>query len=212
MNYDIHQSISEGSLRAQDEENRRLGEIANELRRLCKLYEKQCRESQPHASPLDIEMRVAETYAKEHHIWLPMEKIFDLGVPGPSGNENDTYVSEDSVFKVNNLLNCGSILKLLEKTRMHNAIFPETYYRLYGFTGFEGRSVYPVLQQRRVANSEPAPQVAIDTYMAALGFNRQEEAGRYANGTYVVWDLLPRNVLRDSDGDIYVVDAEIRRI
>ena len=141
-----------------------------------------------------------------------MEKVFDLGVPGPSGNENDTYVTDDSIYKVNNLLNCGSILRLLEKVRMHNIIFPDTYYRLYAFAGFDGRTVMPVLRQKRIANSEPTPQVAIDTYMAAIGFNRQEQAGHYANDTYTVWDLIPRNVLRDRDGDIYVVDAEIKRI
>lgn len=47
--------------------------------------------------------------------------------------------------------------------------------------------------------------------MAALGFNKQEEKGRYTNGLYTVWDLLSRNVLRDHDGDIFVVDAEIKR-
>ena len=47
--------------------------------------------------------------------------------------------------------------------------------------------------------------------MAALGFNREEAAGRYSNEMYTVWDLIPRNVLRDRDGDIFVVDAEIKR-
>ena len=140
-----------------------------------------------------------------------MERVFDLGVPGPSGNENDTYVADDAIYKVNNLLNSGSLFRLLDKLKMHNEIFPETYYRLHGFTGFDGRTIMPILWQRRVADAEPTPQIAIDTYMAALGFNREGETGRYTNSTYTVWDLVPRNVLRDRDGDIYVVDAEIKR-
>ena len=59
-----------------------------------------------------------------------MEGVFDLGAPGPSGNENDTYFSDDTVYKVNNLLNCGSILRLLDKVKMHNEIFPDTFYQL----------------------------------------------------------------------------------
>ena len=47
--------------------------------------------------------------------------------------------------------------------------------------------------------------------MAALGFTKIEE-GRYSNNNYEVWDLLPRNVLRDADGDIYVIDAEIKTL
>lgn len=140
-----------------------------------------------------------------------MDQVFHLGIPGPSGNENDTYVAEDAIYKVNNLLNSGSILHLLDKLKMHNTIFPETYYRLHAFTGFDGRTIMPILWQRRVAGGEPAPQIAIDTYMAAIGFRREQEVGRYTNGTYTVWDLVPRNVLRDHDGDIFVVDAEIKK-
>ena len=45
--------------------------------------------------------------------------------------------------------------------------------------------------------------------MAALGFLKKNNEGRYANSDYEVWDLVPRNVLVDADGDMYVVDAEI---
>ena len=140
-----------------------------------------------------------------------MENVFDLGVPGPSGNENDTYISNDTIYKVNNLLNSGSILRMLDKVRMHNAIFPDTYYKLEAFTGFDGRSVMPILRQDLVKNAEPTPQIAIDTYMAAIGFDKKDGEGRYSNAVYTIWDLVPRNVLRDCDGDIFVVDAEIKR-
>ena len=140
-----------------------------------------------------------------------MERIAELGTPGMSGNENELYVSDDIVFKVNNLMNTGSIVALLEKAIMHNELFPETFYRFYGFTGFGGRSVYPILQQDLIKEAESTPQIAIDTFMAALGFDREEQVGRYSNKHYTVWDLLPRNVLRDKDGDVYVVDAEIKR-
>lgn len=95
--------------------------------------------------------------------------------------------------------------------KMHNEIFPDTFYQLYAFTGFDGRTIMPILKQDFIKDASPTPQIAIDTYMAALGFNREETIGRYTNGTYTVWDLIPRNVLRDQDGDIFVVDAEIKR-
>ena len=132
-----------------------------------------------------------------------MDEVFDLGYPGPSGNET-------AIYKVNNLLNAGGICNLLEKILLHNIIFPNTYYSLYGFAGYDGRSVLPVLKQKRICNSHPATQIMIDTYMAALGFNKTSAVGRFSNSTYEVWDLVPRNVLVDDDGDIYVVDAEIK--
>lgn len=66
--------------------------------------------------------------------------IFDLGVPGPSGNENDTYVADNIIYKVNNLLNSGSIAALLKKILLHNLLFPDTAYSFYGFAGFDGRT------------------------------------------------------------------------
>lgn len=91
--------------------------------------------------------------AKKRGFWIPMTDIFNLGDPGPSGNENDTYVSEELVYKVNNLLNSGSIVGLLRKILMHNVIFPETAYSFYDFAGFDGRTIQPVIAQPRIANA-----------------------------------------------------------
>jgi len=142
-------------------------------------------------------------------MWLAMSDVFDLGTPGPSGNENDTYVSNDIIYKVNNLLNSGSILRLLEKVALHNILFYDTAYSIYAFTGFDGRTVMPVLQQRLVKNATPATSIEIDTYMAALGFCKTAN-GRFENAQYEAWDLVPRNVLKDAEGDIFIIDAEIK--
>ena len=211
MNDDIFESVSQGSSGKETAENRRIHEIADELRRRCKLYETQLRNSQGNVSHLDIEQRVAELYAKENGMWIAMSDIFDLGIPGPSGNENDTYVSNDIIYKVNNLLNTGSILRFLDRVMWHNILFYDTAYTLYGFTGFEGRSIMPVLQQQLVKDAAPATAIEIETYMAAIGFIKKNSEGRYANNEYEVWDLVPRNVLKDKDGDIFIIDAEIAR-
>jgi hypothetical protein len=212
MNHDISQSVSQGSNGAQDEENCRIAAIANELERLCQVHEAQRRNSQQNVSRLDAEQRAAEQMAKNQGYWIPMMDIFNLGVPGPSGNENDTYVGEKAIYKVNNLLNSGSIVALLHKVLMHNAIFPDTAYSFYGFAGFDGRTVQPVIVQPRIANAHPATKIMIDTYMAALGFEKTNEDGRFKNSRYEVWDLVPRNVLVDDEGDIFVIDAEIKML
>ncbi len=212
MNHDISKPVPQGSNGAQDAENSRIAAIANELERLCAVHEAQSGDCQQNVSRFETEQRAAEKMAKANGYWIPMTDIFDLGVPGPSGNENDTYVGDIVVFKVNNLLNSGSITSLLNKILMHNAIFPDTAYSFYGFAGFDGRTVQPVIAQPRIASAHPATQIMIDTYMAALGFEKTSTEGRFKNATYEVWDLLPRNVLVDSEGDIFVVDAEIKHI
>ena len=212
MDYDIFESVSQGSDGAQDAENSRIAAIADELRRLCQLHEAQPGTGQAHVTPFEREQRMAEQMAKARGYWIPMMQVFSLGVPGPSGNENDTYVADDAIYKVNNLMNSGGIVALLEKVLMHNVLFPDTAYQFHGFAGFDGRTVQPVLRQVRVANTSPATQIMIDTYMAALGFEKADGEGRFSNGSFLVWDLIPRNVLVDRDGDIFVVDAEIKRI
>ena len=211
MNDDIFKSVSQGSNGAYDEENRRIREISDELQRLCRLHEEESREGKGNGGRFEIEQRAAEQYAKSVGMWIPMDKVFDLGEPGPSGNENDTYVSGTIIYKVNNLLNSGGIVKLLDKVLLHNLIFPNTAYILHGFAGYDKRSVMPVLMQRRIRNAQPATQIMIDTYMSAIGFTKENDEGRYSNGTYIVWDVVPRNVLVDFDGDMYVVDAEIKK-
>ena len=161
----------------------------------------------------EVEARAAEAYSKESGLWIPMEDVYDLGRPGPSGNENDTYISPDNqyYYKVNNLMNSrGEISRLLKKVRLHNEVFPETRYEFVGMTGFDGRSVYPILRQRTVNNASNATPDEIAGYMSNLGFTRRGEYA-WTNGIYEVSDLRPRNVLKDSDGDIYVIDAEIER-
>ena len=211
MSYDISQPVSQGSSGEETAENRRIHEIADELRRRCQLYEAQLRDSQDNVGRFEVEQRVAEQFAKENGMWIPMSDVFDLGVPGPSGNENDTYVSNDIIYKVNNLLNTGSILRLLDRLMWHNKLFYETAYSLHGFTGFDGRTIMPVLRQQLIKDSVPATAVEIETYMAAIGFTKQNDEGRFANEDYTVWDLVPRNVLRDQDGDIFIIDAEIAK-
>ena len=70
----------------------------------------------------------------------------------------------------------------------------------------------PILQQRLVKNATLATPIEIDTYMAAIGFIKLNNEGRYANADFEVWDLVPRNVLVDKDGDMFVVDAEIKTL
>ncbi len=211
MDYDLSQSVSQRGSGEETAENRRILEVADELHRRCQLYEAQLRDSQNDVGRFEVEQRVAEQFAKENGMWIPMSEIFDLGVPGPSGNENDTYVSNDIIYKVNNLLNTGSILRLLDRLIWHNNLFYETAYSLHGFTGFDGRTIMPVLRQQLIKDSVPATAVEIETYMAAIGFTKLNDKGRFANEEYAVWDLVPRNVLRDKDGDMYVVDAEIAK-
>ena len=64
MSYDILQPIPQGINGAYDEENRRIQEIADELHRLCSVYEAESGNGQTNGSRLEIEQRITEQFAK----------------------------------------------------------------------------------------------------------------------------------------------------
>lgn len=212
---EISEQISQGEYRAEAKEVGGMEETLSELKRRSKENEGDAQEAGGTLSgrqQKEIEARVAEAYAKEKGIWIPMQEIFSLGDPAPGGNENDVYFNsqDNSVYKVNNLMNSGNITSLLERIKLHNQYFPDTRYELVGFSGFGGRDIYPVLRQRYIENSTFATPEEIDRYMQSLGFEQTGEA-EYSGGDVVISDLRPRNVLKDTDGDIYVVDAEFKK-
>lgn len=212
MKYDLSESISQRSSGEKDAENHRIKEISNELRRRCQLYETEFGNGERHVNRFEAEQRVTEQFAKENDLWITMDDAFKIGVPGPSGNENYTFISQDTIFKINNLLNSGGISNLLDKITFHSSIFPETFYYFIAFAGYDGRSVMPVLRQDLIKNATPATNVEIETYMSAIGFTKSSIDGRFRNESFMVWDVVPRNVLKDNEGDIFVIDAEISKV
>ena len=47
--------------------------------------------------------------------------------------------------------------------------------------------------------------------MAAIGFMKARADGCFENPQSLVWDIVPRNVLKDKDRNIYIIDVEIKR-
>ena len=164
-------------------------------------------------SDAKIVTSIAENLAREKGMWVEFSQIALLGTPFPSGVENEVYLNSHGnvIYKVNNLMTSKSLLSLFDRLILHNSIFPQTFYRLSGFTGFSNGSIYPILRQDFILNEREATPIEIDMYMAAIGFQKLSEA-KYSNGVIEVSDLHPRNVLRDSEGDIYVIDAEFKKI
>ena len=156
----------------------------------------------------EVENRVTREFAQENGLWIDDE--FKLGVPFPSGDEHNNYIDAENqvVYKVNNRMHTPSILELLDRMEQHNKLFPNTQYRLVGFTAIsKNGDVMPVFAQDFVPEARMATTEEIEGYMSNAGFSRVGD-GRYSNGEVVVKDLKPRNVLVDPNGDVYVVDAE----
>jgi hypothetical protein len=187
--------------------------FAAELRRRIQESSGDAQKNLPTLSATKIETLIAEKLAREKGMWVEFSQIALLGTPFPSGVENEVYLNSHGnlIYKVNNLMTSKSLLSLFDRLILHNSIFPQTSYLLSGFTGFSNGSIYPILRQDFILNEREATPIEIDMYMAAIGFQKISEA-KYSNGVVEVSDLHPRNVLRDSEGDLYVIDAEFKKI
>lgn len=135
-------------------------------------------------------------------------------MPFKSGNENDTYLSADgkTVYKINNLLNNGGDLAaFLDGIEAHNALFPETSYEFVGIAGFDNDNAYPIFKQKFVPGASFATEAEISDYMSSIGFRPTGNDAEFTNGEYIVKDIRPRNVLKDANGFIHVIDAGFTR-
>jgi hypothetical protein len=86
---------------------------------------------------------------------------------------------------------------------IHNGLFPETKYKLIGATktykGFAFVLEQPYIEGEQLTENE------IDEFMETIGFFNH--AGTFHwNDFYCVGDLHTKNVLRDRDGNIFVID------
>lgn len=171
---EISERIPQENNRSQIEENGRMAEVANRLKERSLENEGSSGRSKSALSEreaLDNELRDVETYAKESGLWLEMADAMKLGEPGPSVNENETFIADNNiVYKLNTLMNSKGVIPLLERLLLHNQYFPETSYELHGFTGFGGGSLYTILKQRFVKNGQNATPEDIRAFMNSLGF------------------------------------------
>jgi len=158
---------------------------------------------------IDFVNKKAEELAQELKLWIPFSEVSKLGVPSPSGVENDVYydAKTDCMVKVNNLMTSKDVLSLFHRFLLHSSIFPQTGYQLIGFTGFGNGSIFPIVSQAYVPDATYATHGEILDYMEALGFHQIAEAS-FSNDFLIISDLRPRNVLKSVSGTLYVVDAD----
>ena len=164
----------------------------------------------------DLEARLSFEFAKKNNVWI--EDFYVLGEPlGGGGNENTLYYDEKQtlIYKSNNLFNYDfSILNYLKYITHHNSLFKQNPYNFIGFNGiYKGDSVpyvEPVVSQKYVAGAVNSTEKEIEMYMESMGFEKINDYS-FRNEFFLVSDLRPRNVLKDKEGKLHVIDNIIKR-
>jgi len=210
---EISERVPQKINRAQVEGDGRMGEEPRQFQRSLEASIRDAQEAQENLSERDI-ADISEALAKENNAWVDMRDLDTLGTPLSSGVENDVYIQDRTgfVYKVNNLSTSkGSIKTFIDRLNHTNKLFLSESYELVGFTGFGNGSVYPIVKQRFVSDATFATKEQIGDYMQSLGFDSTGKEGEYTNGEYVVSDARPRNVLVSKQGNVYVIDADVKK-
>ena len=179
----------------------------------------------PQSSQFEQEAEL-ERQAKANGTWLDFEEIYKSAARTlPVGKEADVYLSQDGkhVIKVVNYSKYSQTPYdfLRDRVELFNLLFPETAYRLLGYTRNADGQFCPVVEQPfieghlledywlatkgKVKYSELEPM--LERYMLEKYGMHKYGLDAYEDELYRVQDLHLKNIRIDDDGNLYVIDA-----
>ena len=214
----IFQRSPQEELGGGNELHKKMGEASAFIRRSIEAAEKEQQRPLTGNEKREVENKAALDYAQQNNIWV--EDLYSLGNPLTGGGNEHTLaydVETGTVYKANNLFNAGySVMQFLEQLKNHNEVFPENKYELIGFTGLKNEGtkraphIEPIIKQKYIPDVVQTTIAEIDSFMKDLGFEKAKDF-TYSNGKYTVADMRPRNVLKDGEGNIHVIDDIVTR-
>ena len=154
-----------------------------------------------------------EQFAKENSIWIDDYKS-TYGEIYKSGVESDVYLNEENitVTKVNNGIQYLSPIDFLDSYAVWNYLFPETKYKLIGFTRKDGRFAY-ILEQPFIQIARGSNIVELEDFFRNMGFE-MSNFSKY-RGAWLpkldIWlrDLHDENAVITKNGELFFIDAII---
>ncbi len=132
-----------------------------------------------------------------------------------SGTDSDVYLSKDgkSVIKVSKGKPYGKRFRPdVDNVALFNTVFPGSRYTIEGYGEIDGKFVR-FLKQPFVDFSDSTPLTEGErvAYMEKLGFKPiNKENTAFSNGEIVASDLQKSNVVRDRNGNVRVIDADMK--
>ena len=135
--------------------------------------------------------------------------------PIGSGTDSDVYLSKDgkSVIKVSKGKPYGKRFRPdVDNVALFNTVFPGSRYTIEGYGEIDGKFVR-FLKQPFVDFSDSTPLTEGErvAYMEQLGFKPiNKENTAFSNGEIVASDLQKSNVVRDRNGNVRVIDADMK--
>lgn len=151
-----------------------------------------------------------ENFAKKEGYWIANYR--KLGEYIGKGMESQVFLSKDGtkVYKVNDLEFYDTPITYLNTIKEHNRLFPESSYRVIGFTERTDTENFSfIVEQPFIEAIRGASQEEVNKELERLGFSAVGQAESYIKDNIEILDLHEGNVIVDKKGNIFFIDPVI---
>ncbi|MDP1727270.1 MAG: hypothetical protein Q8M15_10845 [Bacteroidota bacterium] len=149
------------------------------------------------------ETKKLERYIEQNDLWVEI----DLNQYVSEGAEQKVYLKDsESVFKLNDAIYYSCWRDYFINLLLHNFFFPDTAYKLIGFTKAEG-SIFAVVEQAFVTLTETTDLDQVERFLSQNGFQKTKN-NDYYNPILgiIIEDLHDENVLTKNN-ILYFIDT-----
>lgn len=156
---------------------------------------------------------IIEQWAKKVNCWYDnvdqsLEKQFGERIA--EGGEAAVYQQGFNLTKSIGLDYYIQPILALDRISLHNAFFPETKLSVVGFGRLKNGSFQVIVEQQYIQGSKMRDS-DIQTFAKKMGFElRNSRNWTYATPDIYLSDLHDENVILSREGNVFVVDCDIR--
>lgn len=160
-----------------------------------------------------IQERIIESWAKAKGIWhdnldtIEGKELFaEGGEAKVFANDGDT-----NVIKILSTEYFITPQFALDRITLHNTLFPEAALKIIGF-GRNSKGEFQFLVEQPFIQGTYATQAEIDKFITKAGFTKstKDKGNTFITDDLYVSDLHDENVIKTPNGNLIVIDADIR--
>lgn len=160
-----------------------------------------------------IQERIVESWAKAKGIWhdnldtIEGKELFaEGGEAKVFANDGDT-----NVIKILSTEYFITPQFALDRITLHNTLFPEAALKITGF-GRNSKGEFQFLVEQPFIQGTPATQAEIDRFITKAGFTKstKDKGNTFITDDLYVSDLHDENVIKTPNGNLIVIDADIK--
>ena len=156
------------------------------------------------------EVDLLTKYAKNENIWFNKDYFDKLVFLDQGGEAKVWELDKDNVIKVNHFPFEEKPSKFLDRVSIHNYLFPESRYKVLGFTSFDESGFSVVLEQPFIEHSgNPVTQKEVEKDLNDRGLSYNKDTDMFMNDDYIIGDTHQGNVLRSKNRNLIYIDPII---